>query len=228
VESEYQCIDDSMKSIFSFILVFVFSLFLAGESAAQACGNIHAKFFVLDGNGRFVSTAKLEVVRPETGDSVLYRNEIRISADEPAFKLTHGLCGSHYNVRLVIADKAHDKFEATIDLPLNSALAEHVFTIRLTGRGSEDSSSIEIWGRLFAEAKDGNGNPIAGVQVVMTTADGNTVTKATSKYGTANLSARPGVYSLEATNPNGDKIRLDNVTVSSGPKLQEISFTFKQ
>ena len=216
-----------MKSIFSFIVVLLFSLFVHGELAAQACGYIHAKFYVLDGTGRFVSTAKLEVVSPDSGDSILYRDDISVSADEGAFKLRHGMCGSHYNVRLVIADKAHDKFEAAIDLPLNSPSSEHVFTIRLAGKGSEERSSIETWGRLFVEAKDRNGKPVEGVQVVMTNADGSTVTRTTSEYGIAHLSARPGVYSLEAANPNGDKIRLENVTVSSGPKLQEISLTFK-
>jgi hypothetical protein len=117
-------------------------------------------------------------------------------------------------------------FNSVIDLPLNSGQSPHVFTIRLKRIGSDEIPFIETWGRLIGEAKDNQGNPLANVQVVLTNESGNSARVASSTYGHFHLSARPGKYSLQATAPNGDQVKFEDISLAPGPTMKDISITF--
>ncbi len=118
------------------ILVSLLVLAFAGSGSPQACGYIFAKFQIVNASGDVIKGAKIDLLDRDDNESILYKKEELIFSEaEMAFKLHHGMCGSHHGTRLIVSHPDYDTFEKLVDLPLNSSAKEHVFIIKLTGKG---------------------------------------------------------------------------------------------
>ena len=208
------------------ILLPVLALLLCSELAfPQACGYIHAKFFVRDSNDKFIESAKLELLSPANNDSIMYRErELSWLADEGAFRIHHGLCGSHNDTRLVVKAPTFERFEAIIDLPLNSPFSQHVFTVRLKRTRSNDLPSIEQWATLTGHVTDPNGDPIVSGSLLLAAKDGATLETKASEYGRYSFYVKEGEYSLEAVSPTtAERIKSD-LRLKPGQNWHDIAF----
>lgn len=125
-----------MKCLVGILLLIAFS----GLSFGQACGYSHATLFVSDSSGARLRNVEFVFLRKGTNEAILYaKEEVRWSDELSAYKLRHGICGAHRDVRLIIKAKGFEELERVIDLPLNSPDRPQVFEFhvkRTTARKS--------------------------------------------------------------------------------------------
>lgn len=210
----------------SFALLVVILLLAAPAGFGQACGYIYAKFYVHDANGKFVEAAKLEFLDWETGDSIMYTykpSEVLPIPSEGAYRFVHGMCGSHHNTRVVIEHPGFEKFERTIDLPLNRPRAEHVFSIRLARKGTGETGSFEQWATVEGFVTDANDKELPGVMVTLTSYGGKSGKAMTDEQGYFSFYVREGAYMVEAEH-SGEKVRHENLILRPGPNSQDLVF----
>ncbi|MFN6964876.1 MAG: carboxypeptidase-like regulatory domain-containing protein [Pyrinomonadaceae bacterium] len=182
-------------------------------------------FYVSNSAGSFVSSAKLELRSAATDESILYEDrELTPLPKSGAFKLFHGMCGSHHNTKLSIRAAGYDAFEAIVDLPLNSSRSPHAFSIRLKRKGSTDIPSIEPWARLIGEVKDSAGVPVADAAVSLIGPDQRISNFRTTGYGMFYFTVPTGIYSLRISHSFGRPIATrEGVELKPGPEINDIS-----
>jgi tRNA(Ser,Leu) C12 N-acetylase TAN1 len=194
--------------------------------SGQACGYIHAIFYVSDSSGKFVESAKLDFLDTRGVPILNSETEVSVQKELGTFEVHHGLCSSHNNTRLVITDGLHERFEAVVDLPLNKATAPHTFSIRLARKGTKEIASIESWARLMVEVEDSEGGPVAGAAVSLTGPDNTVLFRRTPVHGASYFVVRPGIYSLLVTNGTGSHIaRRNGVSLKPGPEMNVVSIS---
>lgn len=197
----------------------------SAASFGQACGYIHALFYVSDSSGNFVSSAKLELRSSATGESILYRDkELTPLPELGAFKLFHGMCGSHHNTRLSIRAAGHETLQATVDLPLNSPRSPHAFSIQLKRNGSADIPSIQSWARLIGEIKDSAGTPVEGAAVSLIGSNQRISDFRATEYGMFYFTVPPGVYTVRITDSLGRPVAMrERIELKPGPTPNDLS-----
>ncbi len=198
-------------------------MFLVGEAFPQACGYINAKFDIRNADGHPVGDARLKLVRFETNDSILWaEREMTYSVEASAFKVRHGMCGSHYKTRLLVSHAIYETFESIVDLPLNSPRSEHVFIIILRRKGRYETASIEQWAALQGVVEDAAGKKLSEISVALVGGEGARFETISDKNGLFSFSVRKGTYQLEAVRKGGSaKIRL-KLDLGSGPRWETI------
>ena len=198
------------------ILLAVLVMVFAGSVCAQSCGFIFARFQVLNAKGEVVEDARLQLVYRNTDKSIMYReDEMSYSKMEQAYKFRHGLCGAHYDTRLIISHPAYEIFESVVDLPLNTPTTEHIFIINLKKKGSRDEASLEqLIKRYCMTVRDDHGAaiPRSLVKLLPTKQSKSRIKYAfiTDEEGAIDVKIADGVYDLEVIANSYKRIKLKN------------------
>jgi hypothetical protein len=188
----------------------------------QACGNIYARFEIRDSQNKEISDAKLELFREESNKFAFYAGDITYSSDAAAFKLRHGLCGSHYRTRLVVRHRMYEEFERLVDLPLNNPRNEHAFIVTLRRKGTTETESFTQLAALAGILEGSNGMAISEVPIALIDVEGKRIEIRTERAGYFAFSVLPGKYSLEVVASDvNSKMRID-LDLGPGPRWQTI------
>lgn len=176
-----------MKLLLSLILL----LGATVTGLPQACGYIYAKFEIKNSKGDIVEDAKIRLLGRDDNRSIVNEeSEIAFSKVEKAFKLKHGMCGSHNRVRLVIEHSDYLTYDELIDLPLNTAKTEHKFVIVLR------KMATGIRGRVL----DPQGAVILGVDITAVDSQKTIFRAKTNADGQYAFELTTGEYTLEINN----------------------------
>lgn len=203
-------------------ILLLFLLLFHLPSAAQACGYIFAKLDIRNSNGISLADAKLEFLGRDTNKPIVYvKKELAYSPEASAFKLRHGMCGSHYGTRLVIRHDGYETLERTVDLSLNGPRAEHAFVIVLKRKGSTETASIEQLAALHGSVEDARGKPYGRAALTLIGSDGTRFDSTSDANGMFSFSVRRGTYLLETARSGGKKFRI-NLNLVPGPMWETI------
>lgn len=205
----------TLATILTTVLLVVLSYV---PSAAQACGNIYARFTIRNVGSAFLQDSKLELLRRDGGGSILYdATELEILVGEHAFSFRHGLCGSHTATTLVLSHPDFERFEAVVDLPLNTPSTEHVFFITPKPKGSREKASIEQWASLAGFLEATNEASIKDLRVNLRDVAGkNAYNARLTETGYFSFSSPPGIYELALFGRNGKVQKSVEVELKPG------------
>jgi len=217
------------KCLYRITFVVIFVALLSVPVCSQACGYIYARFEIKNSKGEIVDDAKISLLGRDSNKSILYeKSEIAFSKEEKAFKLTHGMCGSHFETRLVVKHSRYATYEELIDLPLNSPKNEHVFLVELKDREVGASKSSNGTFAVNGFVVDDLGSVIPDTKILVDDmSTGRPVTDGRSDFdGKFSFQLPDGSYAIKVKSRHFDDFVKENVLVSGKP-VEELKIVLK-